>query len=121
MAELIADLINWTDRKAMKVIKGRCLDYFKKMLDEYEHLIPAQTRPEQPDDAPEPKPSCATCRFNGGDYTLPDANPDPTNPTIKCIRRAPVATGGMMSPASTIWPALRPSDWCGEFEKRTVK
>ena len=37
VAELIADLINWTDRKAMKVIKGRCLDYFKKMLDEYEH------------------------------------------------------------------------------------
>ena len=41
VAELIADLINWTDKKAMKVIEGHCLDYFKKMLDEYKHMIGA--------------------------------------------------------------------------------
>lgn len=62
----------------------------------------------------ETRETCETCRFNGGLYNHPDADMG-TPAGFKCVRRAPVATGGMMSRANTIWPKVEPDDWCGEW------
>ena len=35
--------------------------------------------------------------------------------TLECHRRAPVATGGMMSEEKTIWPSITENNFCGEF------
>ena len=113
VVELIADLINWTDKKAMKVIEGRCLEHFNHVLDEYEHMVES----DAPNDVPEattkftPKPSCATCRFNGGRYAFPGTE------TVKCVRYPPVA----INPENTEWPMVYLTDWCGEFEERVTK
>lgn len=59
------------------------------------------------------RPTCETCRYNGGVYSQPDDRMDePAG--LKCVRRSPTATGGMMSSATTIWPKVLPHDWCGE-------
>ena len=59
---------------------------------------------------------CENCEFSGGRYSAPDR--DVAAETLKCRRRAPIATGGMMAPTMTIWPAVVADDWCGEFVAR---
>lgn len=56
---------------------------------------------------------CELCEWNGGFYVAPDH--DVSENTLKCRARPPIATGGMMAPSMTIWPAVRPTDWCAEF------
>lgn len=63
----------------------------------------------QPDD-PEPEHLCRNCKFY-------DAGAEPGYDGT-CHRRAPIVTGGMMSSVETLWPALGPDNWCGEFEHR---
>ena len=59
--------------------------------------------------------TCETCRWLGpiGEH---DSSPAVTGPT--CRRRAPVATGGMMSASRTMWPVVSLNDWCGEHAKK---
>lgn len=62
---------------------------------------------------PEPERICLNCRWRGenGEH---DSEPVIRGPT--CRRRAPVATGGMMSASRTMWPVVQIDDWCGDFE-----
>ena len=65
---------------------------------------------------------CDWCRWCS--FPLPYCHDDKSDslPTkYKCRRRAPVATGGMMSPAWTMWPEVHADDVCGEFEERMVE
>lgn len=58
---------------------------------------------------------CKLCIFWQANYCLPDKNITEFHSHGACRRRAPIATGGMMSPMSTIWPATDKNAWCGEF------
>ncbi len=58
------------------------------------------------------KERCETCCFWAGEKMVPD---EPYPVTGRCRRRAPIATGGMMSAAETIWPWTGLSEWCGEY------
>lgn len=65
---------------------------------------------------PDPLPRCGICRFAGSvTYAPPDQDISRAG-TVKCRRRAPVITGGMMSPTMTVWPAVLREEWCGDFE-----
>jgi len=60
---------------------------------------------------------CQDCRWCS--WPIPyhhDDRQDSLPTTFKCQRRAPVATGGMMSPAWTMWPEVTAEDGCGEWE-----
>lgn len=63
---------------------------------------------------------CENCRFRGPFYVPADRGSEEPEfageQTFSCRRHAPIATGGMMSPSQRIWPWVRNSDWCGEFE-----
>ena len=63
--------------------------------------------------------SCKFCRWCS--FPIPYHYPD-RQETIpyryKCQRRAPVATGGMMSPMGTIWPEVEETTYCGEWEEK---
>lgn len=70
---------------------------------------------------PEPvKATCEGCKFWRANYRLPDTNLMDFLDHGACHRRAPLVTGGMMSPMSTIWPATHKHDWCGEFQPVTI-
>lgn len=61
--------------------------------------------------------TCETCRFRSDEpYTNPDrGTAEFADIMFACRRRAPVATGGMMSPSNTIWPMVTKVDWCGDW------
>ena len=61
---------------------------------------------------------CETCTFSSfpSFYSYGDAEISSTH--VKCRRHAPVATGGMMSPAWTIWARVKPTDWCGDWRMK---
>lgn len=42
----------------------------------------------------------------------------PNQELFECRRHAPIVTGGMMSSVETVWPNVKPLDWCGDFENR---
>lgn len=58
---------------------------------------------------------CAVCRWRGESATYPDAGMSALT-GLQCRRRAPIATGGMMSACVTVWPIVQADDWCAEFE-----
>ena len=66
-------------------------------------------------DNPEPEHFCSNCKWLG-EEGFHDSAPEVRGPT--CRRRAPVATGGMMSGSRTMWPVVDRHDWCGDFEHR---
>lgn len=63
---------------------------------------------------------CGTCRFvsENPHYNADRGTAEFSNIMFACKRRAPVATGGMMSPSNTIWPTVDRYDWCGEYEPK---
>ncbi len=63
--------------------------------------------------------TCETCRWSSFPFPYVYCDQHDTLPTgYKCQRRAPVATGGMMSPAWTAWPRVAADDWCGEHQTK---
>lgn len=62
---------------------------------------------------------CKFCRWCS--FPIPYTQPDKTEAflkTYKCQRRAPIATGGMMSAPQTIWPEVDETNYCGEWEEK---
>lgn len=62
---------------------------------------------------------CENCRWCS--YPFPYHHDDQIDTApigYKCQRRAPVPTGGQMSPAWTMWPRVHANEFCGEFEAR---
>ena len=71
---------------------------------------------------PDHTPRCADCRFRSEEphMNLDHRPAEYIVPMFACKRRAPVVTGGMMSPPTTIWPTVTNDDWCGEHQERTA-
>lgn len=63
------------------------------------------------------QPKCETCRWLGNRSKYADAGINDDG-GFQCRRRSPVATGGMMSAANTMWPLVTLDDWCGEHSPR---
>ena len=57
--------------------------------------------------------NCASCKWNDGEYVLPTSE-RPVG--LRCVRHAPIVTGGVHGPAFTAWPCVRPDDTCGDFQ-----
>jgi hypothetical protein len=58
------------------------------------------------------KQECSYCRWVGPEKAYED-NPDVFG--LECRSRAPISTGGMMSPSRTVWPIVSHDEWCGDF------
>lgn len=65
--------------------------------------------------------SCVGCKFSslGANYSYLDG--PVTDTGYRCLRRAPIVAGGQMSAAWTVWPIVKATDWCGEYEDRHAK
>lgn len=59
--------------------------------------------------------TCGTCAYSSWPYVYnyPDQHPEDNG--YKCRKRAPLPTGGQMSPAWTMWPRVLITDWCGDY------
>lgn len=63
--------------------------------------------------------TCETCRWCSFPFPYHHDDQHDTAPIgFKCQRRAPLATGGMMSAAWTMWPRVSATDFCGEHQPR---
>ncbi|MBK8199186.1 MAG: hypothetical protein IPK75_12555 [Acidobacteria bacterium] len=60
--------------------------------------------------------TCENCKFQGGFGPPQDQDVTHFVEFVRCRRRAPVITGGMMSATMTIWPQVHKNGWCGEYE-----
>ena len=63
---------------------------------------------------------CETCAFRSDRFWI---NPDRGTAEFDglhyaCRRRAPVVSGGLHGPTMTIWPMVKPLDWCGDYQPR---
>lgn len=74
--------------------------------------ITAEQAPEKAVDC------CCNCRFSSAPFyhIYPDQSVA-EEPRLRCHRRSPVVAGGQVSAAWTAWPLVRPTEWCGEFER----
>lgn len=62
------------------------------------------------------RPTCETCRWRGEFYIPPDHAVSALR-TYKCVRRAPMVTGGLHAPTMTVWPWVTLTDTCGEHTR----
>jgi hypothetical protein len=65
--------------------------------------------------------TCKNCRYSSWpiEYYYEDQGTEQQGgPRYKCRRRAPIPTGGMMSPAWTVWPRVHADGWCGEWQAK---